>query len=179
MLAGLLTAAYLIFDPARSWLGPILVMVAGWALLATAAVTGLLAWLTTLVDALPDRMWLAGLGLLPITLALAVVAYRSLGHAVADGYLVTRSGAWSRSTAALQSRAVVGVTFRQSLLQRRLGLATVQVTTAAGYGAYAAIDVEAAEVAGFADRAVPGLLTAFRSTSTATEPVPVEAQTRP
>ncbi|TDD70217.1 hypothetical protein E1262_10225 [Jiangella aurantiaca] len=155
----------------------------GWALIATAIVTGLLAWLTTLIDAMPDGVWLAGLGLLPITLALAVVAYRSLGHTVADGYLVTRSGAWSRSTAALQSRAVVGVTFRQSLLQRRLGLATVQVTTAAGYGAYEAIDVDSAEAVDLADRAVPGLLTAFRSTAPAAapaaDPAPVEAQARP
>ncbi|RIQ19515.1 PH domain-containing protein [Jiangella rhizosphaerae] len=156
----------------------------GWALLATAVVTGLLAWLTTLIDAMPGHVWLAGLGLAPVTLALAVVAYRSLGHTVADGYLVTRSGAWSRSTAALQSRAVVGVTFRQSLLQRRLRLATVQVTTAAGYGSYEAIDVESAEAVDLADRAVPGLLTAFRATATepagrAAEPAAVELQARP
>lgn len=136
---------------------------AGWAVMVTAVVTALLAWLTTLIDPMPGGSWLAGLGLLPVTLALAVVAYRALGHTVADGYLVTRSGVWSRSTAALQSRAVVGVTFRQSLLQRRLRLATVEVTTAAGYGAYAAVDVESAEVVDLGDRAAPGLLTPFRA----------------
>lgn len=136
----------------------------GWALMATAVVTGLLAWLTTLIDAMPDRVWPAGLGLAPITLALAVVAYRALGHTVVDGYLVTRSGAWSRSTAALQGRAVVGVTFRQSLLQRRLRLATVEVTTAAGLGAYTTPDVAAADAVDLADSAVPGLLAPFRAT---------------
>ncbi|SDU36582.1 PH domain-containing protein [Jiangella alkaliphila] len=153
----------------------------GWALMATAVVTGLLAWLTTLIDAMPDLVWLAGLGLLPITLALAVVAYRALGHTVVDGYLVTRSGAWSRSTAALQGRAVVGVTFRQSLLQRRLRLATVEVTTAAGLGAYTTPDVAAADAVDLADSAVPGLLAPFRAATTepAAVPVPLEAQARP
>ncbi|SEF15538.1 PH domain-containing protein [Jiangella alba] len=149
----------------------------GWALIATAGVTGLLAWLTTLIDAMPGRVWLAGLALLPITLALAAVAYRSLGHTVADGYLVTRSGAWSRSTAALQSRAIVGVTFRQSLLQRRLRLATVEVSTAAGFGAYQAIDVESADAVDLADRAVPGLLTEFRAPAPATAPADAAADT--
>ncbi|PZF84449.1 PH domain-containing protein [Jiangella anatolica] len=150
----------------------------GWALISTAAVTGLLVWLTTLIDAMHDRLWLAGLGLLPVTLALAVVAYRSLGHTVADGYLVTRSGAWTRSTVALQGRAVVGVMFRQSLLQRRLGLATVTVTTAAGHGGYQAIDVASAAAVDLADSTVPGLLTEFRATAAdddASEPVEAQA----
>ncbi|MBB5786962.1 PH domain-containing protein [Jiangella mangrovi] len=156
---------------------------AGWALTTTALVTGLLAWLTTLIDALPDGVWLAGLGVLPVGLALAVVAYRALGHTVADGYLVVRSGAWARTTAALQSRAVVGVTFRQSLLQRRLRLATVEVTTAAGTGGYSALDVASAEAVDLADAAAPGLLDPFRAS---TRPRPaetvadvVEAQARP
>jgi putative membrane protein len=158
---------------------------AGWALTTTAVVTGLLAWLTTLIDTLPDGVWLAGLGVLPVGLVLAVVAYRSLGHTVADGYLVVRSGAWTRTTAALQSRAVVGVTFRQSLLQRRLGLATVEVTTAAGTGGYSAIDVSSAGAAELAAAAAPGLLDPFLAGapgSRATEapaPDPVEAQARP
>lgn len=153
---------------------------AGWAVSTTAVVTGLLAVLTVLIDALPDGVWLAGLGVLPVGLALALVAYRSLGHTVADGYLVTRSGAWNRTTAALQSRAVVGVNFRQSLLQRRLGLVTVEATTAAGLGAYAAIDVAAADAVDLADAAVPGLLTPFRAaTERSAAPDPVEAQARP
>lgn len=36
ILAGLLTAAYLIFDGARSWLGPILLVVAIWGVVVTA-----------------------------------------------------------------------------------------------------------------------------------------------
>ncbi|TDC56596.1 hypothetical protein E1212_01075 [Jiangella ureilytica] len=156
---------------------------AGWALATTGVVTGLLAWLTTLIDGLPGGVWLAGLGLLPVGLALAVVAYRSLGHAVADGYLVVRSGAWARTTTALQSRAVVGVTFRQSLLQRRLRLATVEVTTAAGMGRYSALDVASADAVELATAAAPGLLDPFLTTSVATAaaeaPDPVQAQARP
>jgi putative membrane protein len=134
---------------------------AGWAVLATATVTGVLAWLAATVDALPGWAPLAGPGLLPVALAAAVVAHRALGHALADGYLVVRSGVVSRTTAALQSRAVVGWCLRQSLPQRRLGLATVVAATAAGNGQYAAYDLPAAEAAGFADRAVPGLLAPF------------------
>lgn len=155
----------------------------GWVVTTTAVVTGLLAWLTTLIDGLADRIWLAGLGLLPLGLLLALVAYRSLGHAVVDGYLVVRSGPWSRTTAALQSRAVVGVTFRQSLLQRRLRLATVEVTTAAGLGGYSALDVAAADAVDLADAAVPELLTPFLATAHAhpaeTVAEVVEAQARP
>ncbi|WP_116947682.1 PH domain-containing protein [Jiangella endophytica] len=152
---------------------------AGWALTTTAVVTGLLAWLTTLIDGLPDGVWFAGLGVLPVGLGLAVVAYRALGHTVADGYLVVRSGAWARTTAALQSRAVVGVTFRQSLLQRRLGLVTVEATTAAGMGGYSALDVAAADAVELADAAAPGLLTPFRVATAAAADDPVAAQARP
>jgi len=133
----------------------------GWAVLATGVAAGLLGWLAATVDAVPGWAPLAGLGLLPMALAAAAVAYRALGHTRSGDYLVVRSGLVSRTTAALQSRAVVGWCLRQSLLQRRLGLATVVAATAAGDGQYAGYDLPAAEAAGFAGRAVPGLLAPF------------------
>ncbi|GAB3986549.1 PH domain-containing protein [Plantactinospora veratri] len=130
----------------------------GWAVLVTLAVTGLLAWLGHLVGAMPWWSWLVGVAVLPVALGAAVVAWRALGHGLVGGYLVVRSGLVSRSTAALSRPAVIGWRLRQSVLQRRLGLATLTATTAAGHGQYAAVDMPARTVVGFAEQVVPGLL---------------------
>ncbi|MGX7675837.1 PH domain-containing protein [Plantactinospora sp. DSM 117369] len=130
----------------------------GWAVLVTVAVVGLLAWLGGLVAALPSWSWLVGVGLLPLALGAAVVAWRALGHGIVGEYLVVRSGLVSRSTAALSRPAVIGWRLRQSVLQRRLGLATLVATTAAGHGQYAAVDMPAGTVVAFAEQVVPGLL---------------------
>jgi putative membrane protein len=92
-----------------------------------------------------DAIWLFP-ALLAVTTAGAVLAYRSLGHALHDDYLVVRAGPLTRATAALQLRAVIGWRVRQSFFQRRLGLATVTAATAAGQGAYTAHDVSASDV---------------------------------
>ncbi|MFY1687384.1 PH domain-containing protein [Plantactinospora sp. WMMB782] len=153
----------------------------GWAVLVTLAVTGLLAWLGGTAQALPvwsggagqallgwsggagqalpAWVWLVGAGLLPVALGAAVVAWRALGHGIVGDHLVVRSGLVSRSTVALSRPAVIGWRLRQSLPQRRLGLATLVATTAAGHGRYAAVDVSARTVVGFAEQVVPGLLT--------------------
>ncbi|MDW5323653.1 PH domain-containing protein [Plantactinospora sp. KLBMP9567] len=130
----------------------------GWATLVTLAVTGLLAWLGGMVEALPSWSWLVGVAVLPLALGGAVVAWRALGHGIVGGYLVVRSGLVSRSTAALARPAVIGWRLRQSGWQRRLGLATLTATTAAGHGQYAAVDMPARTVAAFAEQVVPGLL---------------------
>ncbi|MCP2252550.1 putative membrane protein [Prauserella aidingensis] len=98
----------------------------------------------------------AALGV-PIALALAVDAYRNLGHGLSGDHLVARHGSVRRSTVALQRRGVIGLNARQSLFQRRRGLMTITATTAAGSGAYSVHDVGAAEGLAFADEAVPGL----------------------
>ena len=97
----------------------------------------------------------------PVAVALGLDAYRSLGHGTAGGYLVARSGSVRRSTVALQRRGIIGWTVRQSIFQRRAGLATVWATTAAGAGAYAIRDVGTSTGLEAADAAVPGLLTPF------------------
>ncbi|MEE1931030.1 PH domain-containing protein [Streptomyces sp. TRM 70351] len=134
-----------------------------WAVLATAAVTAAVR-LPAVAAVLADgAWWLVGSALLPAALALAVVGYRALGHALPGRYLVVRSGAVSRRTTALRRDAVSGVRVRQSLFQRRLGLATVAATTAAGSGVYAARDVAAGEAAGLAGALLPGPVDAFRT----------------
>ncbi|MFD3485966.1 PH domain-containing protein [Streptomyces sp. NPDC058665] len=99
--------------------------------------------------------------LVPIAVALALDAYRSLGHGLSGGYLVARSGTVRRSTVALQRGGVVGWTVKQSYFQRRAGLVTLTATTAAGDGAYHVRDAAVGEGLGFAAEAVPGLLEPF------------------
>jgi putative membrane protein len=107
--------------------------------------------------------WLpwAALGLLPLTMLLALDAYRALGHALTCSYLVTRHGAGGRTTVALQRSGVIGWTVSQSFFQRRAGLVTVTATTAAGRGGYHVIDVRTADGLAVAEQAVPGLLEPF------------------
>jgi putative membrane protein len=98
---------------------------------------------------------------LPAAVLLARDSYRALGHGLSGAYLVTRSGTFRRSTAALQRDGVIGWRVRQSIFQRRLGLATFSATTAAGAGACSVRDADVVEGLEFAQRAVPGLLEPF------------------
>ncbi|WP_149179570.1 PH domain-containing protein [Streptomyces sp. TRM49041] len=99
--------------------------------------------------------------LLPAAVALAVDAYRNLGHGIGGGYLVARSGTVRRTTVALQRGGVIGWTVKQSYFQRRAGLLTLTATTAAGDGAYDVYDADESEGLRFAATAVPGLLEPF------------------
>lgn len=118
---------------------------------ADEAVGGMLAALPVVVAVLAA----------PGALLLARDAYRNLGHGISGEHLVRRVGTVRRSTVALQRSGVIGWTVRQSYFQRRVGLVTLIATTAAGDGAYAVPDADAAEALCFADEAVPGLLAPF------------------
>jgi putative membrane protein len=91
----------------------------------------------------------------------AVGSYRGLGHGLHPRFLVVRSGMASRDTVALQRSAVIGWRISRSPFQRRLGLADVAATTAAGQGMYAATDVGLEQGLAWADAAVPDLLAPF------------------
>lgn len=133
-----------------------------WSLTAALGPVLVLAVLGALLT--PVLLWIA-LGCavvsVPVAVALAVDAYRGLGHALSGRYLVTRSGTVRRSTAALERAGVIGWTVRQSVFQRRAGLVSITATTAAGGGAYTVYDADAAEGLAFAAEAVPGLLEPF------------------
>src|SRR5690606_2050887 len=131
-----------------------------WATAATAAAALLLGWLAAAGVVPASTLWAAA-ALWPVALVAAVVAYRALGHAIAGEYLVARSGLVNRSTVVLRRSAVSTIAVRESLLQRRLGLRTVSVMTAAGAGGYTVPDLAAAERVRRADRAAPGLLGPF------------------
>ncbi|WP_129668098.1 PH domain-containing protein [Phytoactinopolyspora endophytica] len=131
-----------------------------WATAITAIAVGVLAWLAATGVVPGWTVWL-GATSWPLTLLGALVAYRALGHAVVGSYVVVRSGLMSRSTVALQRKAVSTIALRESVLQRRLGLKTVSAMTAAGWGAYEASDMEGDAAVEFAAAAAPGLLEPF------------------
>jgi putative membrane protein len=67
----------------------------------------------------------------PLALWPAQDAYRNLGHGTHGGFLVTRSGTFSRDTLALQRKAVVAWTFTTSPATRQAGLVTLTAAVAA------------------------------------------------
>ncbi|GHD19951.1 PH domain-containing protein [Nocardiopsis kunsanensis] len=91
----------------------------------------------------------------------AAGSYRNLGHAVHPHHLVVRSGMAVRTTVAVERSAVIGWRITRSPFQRRLGLADVSATTAAGEGQYTATDVGLGQGLAWADEAVPDLLAPF------------------
>ncbi|MGW4997618.1 PH domain-containing protein [Streptomyces hydrogenans] len=132
------------------------------AVLLPAAVLALLGALLTPVLLYVAAGWT--LVLSPLAVALALDAYRSLGHALGGACLVTRSGTARRATVALQRSGIIGWTVKQSFFQRRAGLLTLTATTAAGERAYDVLDADASEGLVFAAEAVPGLLAPFLET---------------
>jgi putative membrane protein len=81
-----------------------------------------------------------------VTVACALLAFDrvgSLGHRVADGWLVARTGSVERRRDCIACAGIIGWTVRQTLLQRRAGVATLIAATAAGRKRYQVIDVPA------------------------------------
>ncbi|HWS37262.1 MAG TPA: PH domain-containing protein [Actinoplanes sp.] len=128
----------------------------GWSLYTPALLAGAL-----LPFPLPGWVWPLPLLLIPVTVPLAVVAYRSLGHTVHGDYLVVRDGALTRKTVALQNRAVIGWSLEQSLWQRWAGRMTVGVATAAGSRHYVSPDMGADQALALIAEATPHLADAI------------------
>jgi putative membrane protein len=127
----------------------------GWALLV--AVLAIAHWT---IDA-PEWLPVAGLVVLPVAVALAADRYRNLGHAVAGGRLVVRSGSLVRRRCAVAAEGIIGWNLERSFFQRRAGLATLVATTAAGHQHYDVQDVEVGEALRVAEQLLPGLATPF------------------
>jgi putative membrane protein len=130
------------------------------ALGAAAVLVGLAGIADWLVDG-PPWAWQLALILLPVAALLAADRYRSLGHALVGGRLVTRQGSLVRRRSMLATDGIVGWTLHRSFFQRRAGLATLTATTAAGRQHYEVPDVELAGAVRLAADATPGLLTPF------------------
>lgn len=83
---------------------------------------------------------------------------RSLGHALTPCYLVSRSGSIVRSTSVVERSGVIGVTLRSSFFQRRAGLTTLVMATAAGQESYTVLDVPVRDGVQVAAQLLPGHL---------------------
>lgn len=91
----------------------------------------------------PLWSWVA-LAVLAVCCALlAADRSRALGHRVDDGWLVARAGSLQRSRDCIATPGIIGWTVRQTLMQRRAGVATLIAATAAGVKRYQVIDVPA------------------------------------
>ncbi|UQX03800.1 PH domain-containing protein [Streptomyces sp. RerS4] len=129
-----------------------------WSVLIAAPFVGLGLWLTPV---LVHTGWITAVVLFCVGVAFAFDAYRNLGHAIHGPYLVTRSGTFTRRTAALQRDGVIGWSITRSVFQRRAGLLTLGAATAAGNGVYKVRDVGVSEGLALAEDAIPGLLAPF------------------
>jgi putative membrane protein len=107
--------------------------------------------------------WLAVLGaaLLAAAAAVGEASYRNLGHALAEDHLVAGSGTLARVRTALETDGIIGWVVSQSWWQRRIGLADLTATTAAGAERVVVRDVRLVVAVALADAATPGLLTDF------------------
>lgn len=105
-----------------------------------------------LLGVLTGSWWLLATGavLTLLGIPLGLGRYAALGHATGPRSFAVRSGWLVREQAILQRRAVVGWRVRQSVFQRRQGLATVTACVGAGSGGYTALDISAGDVAPFA-----------------------------
>jgi putative membrane protein len=131
----------------RGVLGGLLVTVAG-------------LWLGAATDRW--EVLVAGLVLTVLGVPLGLGRYAALGHAAGPRSFSVRAGWLVREQAVLQRRAVVGWQVRQSLFQRRAGLATVTACVGAGSGGYTAFDMDAGEVESFTEAASGPWARAFR-----------------
>lgn len=92
----------------------------------------------------PAWLWL--LALEPLVYGAAHLHVRHLGYAVADGYVALRAGFLTRTTWIVPERRIQTLHLRETRLQRRLGLATLGVDTAAGEATV--VDLGAEEAGG-------------------------------
>jgi putative membrane protein len=118
---------------------------------------GLLWWFVNWPVWLP----ITALALFVLAVPLALDRYRNLGHALADGFLVTRYGSLIRRRYMLDAAGIIGWNERMSFFQRRAGLVTLIATTAAGRQHYDVIDIARSDAIALADAATPGLLAPF------------------
>ncbi|MDT0302993.1 PH domain-containing protein [Streptomonospora wellingtoniae] len=107
--------------------------------------------------------WVAGVFALLALLGvpLGIDRYRSLGHGDDGRQVSVRSGSLRRVQAVVVRDAIIGWTWKQTLFQRRVGLADLELSVGAGSGGYSAIDVGFAESAGFAHVVTPEMVRPF------------------
>jgi putative membrane protein len=111
--------------------------------LAVPAILAVVLLAANIVVALPVWVWIGWVTVAAACALLAVDRVRSLGHRVADGWLVARAGSLERRRDCIACAGIIAWTVRQTLLQRRAGVATLIAATAAGRKHYQVLDVPA------------------------------------
>jgi len=106
---------------------------------------------------------IAALVLLPAAGFVAVDRYHNLGHRLAGGWLVTRTGSFARRRSIIGTDAIIGWRIHQTWFQRRQGLMTLTATTAAGQQHYSLRDVPVAEGLAVAAAATGDLIRQFQA----------------
>ena len=103
--------------------------------------------------------------LVPLLLVAAVALgrdrYRALGHAVTPDHLVSRHGSLDRQRVVLDRDGIIGWRVEQSFFQRRVGVATLVATTAAGQQHYDVVDVPVEQAYAVLAQVSPDLLAEF------------------
>jgi putative membrane protein len=99
--------------------------------------------------------------LVPLAALLALDRIHSLGHALADGYLVARSGSFVRRRRILEVDHIIGWNLTSTWFQRRAGLTTLVATTAGGSQTVPVLDVPEDEAVRLAHAALPDLIAQF------------------
>ena len=66
-----------------------------------------------------DWVWIGSFLFLPAAVAVAVDRYRNLGHRLAGGWLVTRTGSFARRRSIIGTDAIIGWRIHQTWFQRR------------------------------------------------------------
>lgn len=130
------------------------------ALAPTLLLTGA-AVFAVLLDQAP--LWLlAPASLAPIIgLGLAVDRARSLGHALTQGYVVSRSGSLYRRRDALSVNDAIGWNLRSTWFQRRVGLTSLVATTAGGSQSVTVLDIPEDAAVALAIDSLPHLVEQF------------------
>ncbi len=142
VLAGLIENADAVTAPVRGH-GPAAARRRWTRALVLPAAVGVGLGVATLFVPVPVWAWFA---LAALTLCCALVAadrVRALGHRVDGRWLVARAGSLERRRDCIASAGIIGWTVRQTLFQRRAGVATLIAATAAGVKHYRVIDVPA------------------------------------
>ncbi|BBG00521.1 MULTISPECIES: PH domain-containing protein [Pseudonocardia] len=105
--------------------------------------------------------------LLLAAVPLGLDRYRALGHRLDERYLVARHGSLVRTTSALRRDGLIGWRIRQSLLQRRAGVLTLEATTAAGSGSVLVLDLAPADAVALMAEITPEAVAGFRAGASA------------
>ena len=110
-----------------------------------------------------------------LAVPLGLDRYRQLGHATDGERLTVRSGSLRRRQVVVEHSAVIGWRMRQTLFQRRLGLATLFAAVGAGDGGCSATDMSEDDAVALAAAITPEWLAPFLDGTPGADAEPIRA----